>query len=129
MGAPLMQGEAAKKDDPAVAGLVGGPLAEHAEAVKECSPLTYVSKDAVPIMTVHGTNDMRVDFKHAQWLDAAMKKAGATSYLVPMQGAGHGIPVGPELNARMMNFWDRYLRGKSTEIATTPIEVPSPEKK
>lgn len=129
MGAPLMQGEAAKKDDPAVAGLVGGPLAEHADAVKECSPLTYVSKDAVPIMTVHGTNDMRVDFKHAQWLDSALKKAGATSYLVPMQGAGHGIPVGPELNARMMNFWDRYLRGKSTEIATMPIEVSAPEKK
>lgn len=28
MAAPLMQGEAAKVDDPAVAGLVGGPLKE-----------------------------------------------------------------------------------------------------
>lgn len=129
MGAPLMQGEAAKKDDPAVAGLVGGPLAEHADAVKACSPLTYVSKDAVPIMTVHGTQDGRVDYKHAEWLDAALKKAGATSYLVPMQGAGHGIPIGPELEARMQKFWDHYLRGKSTEISTTAIEVVPAAKK
>jgi len=129
MGAPLMQGEAAKTDDPAVAGLVGGPLAEHAEAVKECSPLTYVSKKAVPIMTVHGTNDARVDYKHAEWLDAAMKKAGATSYLVPMQGAGHGIPIGPELEARMLSFWDHYLRGKATDISTAPIDVSVPVKK
>lgn len=129
MGAPLMKGEAAKVDDPAVAGLVGGPLAEHAAAVKECSPLTYVSKETVPIMTVHGTDDARVDFKHAEWLDAALKKAGATSYLVPIQGAGHGIPIGPELEARMLSFWDRYLRGKPTEISTAAIEAASAAKK
>lgn len=129
MGKPLMQGEAATKDDPAVSGLFGGPLAEHADAVKAASPLTYVSKETVPVMTVHGTQDMRVDFKHAEMLDAAMKKAGATTILVPMVNAGHGIPVPPALIARMDAFWDKYLRDKDVEVPATPIEVPPAEKK
>lgn len=123
MGAPLMQGEAAKVDDPAVAGLVGGPLKDNAEKVKECSPLTYVSKDAVPIMTVHGTADARVDYKNAEKLDVALKKVGATSILIPMKGAGHGIPIGPELAGRIQAFWDLYLRGMQSEISSEPIDV------
>ncbi|MBN8624216.1 MAG: alpha/beta hydrolase, partial [Planctomycetes bacterium] len=62
MAAPLMQGEAAKVDDPAVSGLVGGPLKEKADAVKQASPLTWVSKNAAPIMTVHGMKDARVNY-------------------------------------------------------------------
>ena len=121
MGAPLMQGEAAKKDDPAVAGLIGGPLAENADKVRASSPLTYVSKSAAPIMTVHGTNDARVHFSNAEKLDAALKRAGAVSLLVPVTGAGHGIPVGPELAARIQAFWDLHLRGIASEISTAPI--------
>lgn len=121
MAAPLMQGEAAKVDDPAVAGLVGGPLKEKADAVKQASPLTWVSSKAVPIMTVHGTNDLRVNYNNAEKLEAALKKAGATHYLVPVTGAGHGIPIGPELAGRIQKFWDLYLRDQKAEIATTAI--------
>lgn len=129
MAAPLMQGEAATKDDPAVAGLVGGSLKEKADIVKATSPLTYVSKQAVPIMTVHGTADARVNYNNAEKLDAALKQAGATSLLIPMTGAGHGIPVGPELAKRMQQFWDLYLRDVKSEIATDPIAAaPQPKK-
>ena len=129
MGAPLMQGAAAKVDDPAVSGLVGGPLKDNADKVKACSPLTYVSKSAVPIMTVHGTADMRVDFANAEKLEAAMKKAGAPHLLIAVTNAGHGIPVGPELAGRIKQFWDLHLRDMKSEIAATPIEVREPEKK
>ncbi|MGC3966096.1 MAG: alpha/beta hydrolase [Pirellulales bacterium] len=122
MAAPLMQGEAAKTDDPAVSGLVGGPLKEKADAVKQASPLTWVSAKAVPIMTVHGMKDARVNYNNATKLDEAMKKAGAVHYLVPITEAGHGIPVGPELADRMQKFWNKYLNGVDAEIATTPIE-------
>jgi acetyl esterase/lipase len=123
MGAPLMQGEAAKVDDPAVSGLIGGPLKDNAAKVKQCSPLTYVSKNAVPIMTVHGTADMRVDFKNAEKLDAAMKAAGASHLLIAVTGAGHGIPPLPELSGRIKQFWDLHLRGIESEIAATPIDA------
>jgi acetyl esterase/lipase len=122
MAAPLMQGEAAKTDDPAVAGLVGGPLKEKADAVKQASPLTWVSKNAAPIMTVHGMKDARVHYSNATKLEAAMKQAGATHYLVPVTEAGHGIPVGPELAARIQKFWDKYLRGQDAEIEVTEIQ-------
>src|SRR5262249_18280669 len=92
LAAPLMQGEAAKKPDPAVSGLIGGAPEEKPEVAKAASPLTYVKSDAAPIMTVHGTNDLRVNFNHAENLDAALKKVGATSLLIPVTGAGHGIP-------------------------------------
>jgi len=129
MAAPLMQGEAAKKDDPAVAGLVGGSLKEKADVVKATSPLTYVSKQAVPIMTVHGTADLRVNYNNAEKLDAALKQAGTTHYLIPMEGAGHGIPIGAELAKRMQQFWDMHLYGEKSDIATTPISAgPIPAK-
>jgi acetyl esterase/lipase len=122
MAAPLMQGEAAKVDDPAVSGLVGGPLKEKADAVKQASPLTWVSKNAAPIMTVHGMKDARVHYSNATKLEAAMKQAGAVHYLVPVTEAGHGIPIGPELADRMQKFWDKYLRGQDAEIAVTEIQ-------
>lgn len=124
MGAPLMQGEAAKKDDPAVSGLFGASLQEKAAEVKQASPLTYVSKDAAPTLTIHGTKDGRVDFKHGERFHAALKQAGATSYLLPMVNAGHGIPSGPELKARQQAFWDKYLRGDDVVVSAEPIEVP-----
>lgn len=122
MAAPLMQGDAGKTDDPAVKGLVGGPLKEKADVVKATSPLTYVSNKAVPIMTVHGTADARVNYNNAEKLEAALKQAGTVHYLVPMTGVGHGIPIVPELAKRMQQFWDMYLYGEKNEIATTAIE-------
>lgn len=124
MAAPLMQGEAAKVDDPAVSKLVGGSLKEKAAEVKAASPLTYVSKESVPILTIHGTKDARVHYSNAEKLHAALTKAGATSLLQPVVNAGHGIPMGPELVARSQAFWDKYLRGEKVDVATTPVEVP-----
>lgn len=122
MAAPLMQGKAAETDDPAVKGLVGGPLKEKADVVKATSPLTYVSAEAVPIMTVHGTADARVNYNNAEKLEAALKQAGAVHYLVPMTGVGHGIPIVPELAKRMQQFWDMYLYGEKSEISTAAID-------
>ena len=123
LNAPLMQGDAAQRDDPAVAGLIGGSLKDKADVAKAASPLTYVTSEAVPIMTIHGTQDMRVNFTNAEKLDTALKKAGASSLLIPMTNAGHGIPVGPELAGRIQQFWDLHLRGVKSDISTDPIAV------
>jgi acetyl esterase/lipase len=126
---PLMQGEAAKRDDPAVAGLVGGNLKDKADAVKSASPLTYVNKNAVPIMTIHGTRDERVNYEQAEKLEAALKSAGAVHYLIPVTNAGHGIPVGPELLNRINLFWENYLQGNKCDIPLTPIDPAQTNKK
>lgn len=119
--APLMQGEAAEKDDPAVSGLIGGSVKDRADVAKAASPLTYVNSQGAPNMTVHGTKDMRVNYDNATKLDAALKKAGVESLLIPITDGGHGINGGPELAKRVQQYFDLHLRGMKTEIETSPI--------
>lgn len=132
---PLMQGDAAKVDDPAVAGVLGGPIKEHLDAANQASPVWHLENKTAkgklpPIMTVHGTDDGRVDFKHAEMLDAALKKAGGDSIVIAMKGAGHGIPMRPALAERMQKFWDMHLRGEKSEISGEAIDgTPEPAKK
>ena len=84
---------------------------------------------AVPIMTIHGTKDLRVNYENALRLHEALKKAGTRSLLIPMAGCGHGIPRGVELSRRIGQFWDMHLRGVKSDISTEPIAVPAPKKR
>lgn len=108
-------------EDPAVAGLVGGPLAEKKDAVVAASPVTYVTKDDAPFLHLHGTKDERVDFKHAERIHAALKEAGVPSLLVPVTEQGHGLSH-PQMNDRIRDFFDRHLRGKTVEIPAEALE-------
>lgn len=120
----------ATTDDPAVSGLLGGPVRDRLDLAKQSSPLTYVTASAVPIMTIHGTKDMRVNFTNAAKLDAALKKVGTISLLIPVTDAGHGVTFGPELDGRVQQFWAMYLRGVKSDISLTPIQAPpAPVKK
>ena len=119
MASPLMQGDAALKDDPAVAGLLGGSLSEKAAEAKACSPLTYVHAGAPPFMTVHGTKDMRVNFTNATRLQEALTKVGSPTILVPVTDGGHGFNS-PEANGRVKQFFEMHLRGIQSEISSEP---------
>jgi dipeptidyl aminopeptidase/acylaminoacyl peptidase len=119
-----MQGEAAKQDDPAVSGLLGGTLAAKAAEAKAASPLTHVRKGAPPFLTAHGTKDMRVNFNNATKLHEALTKAGNPSILVPVLDGGHGFNS-PEANQRIHQFFEMHLRGIRSEISSSPVpDVP-----
>lgn len=122
---PLYAGDRGAMPDAAVIGLLGGKPADLPDRAREASPVTHVTKESSPVLTLHGTKDQRVDFRHAEILDETLTKAGATSLLVPVVGAGHSIPKTPELLARVQRFWNRYLRGVPADIPTTPIEAPA----
>ena len=108
-------------DDPAVKGLLGGTYEEkHAEAVA-ASPLTYVTKDDPPFLTIQGTDDKRVAYANAEAIHAALQKAGVPSLLISIAGGGHGSVGHPEAIARARKFIDRILRGITADIDTTPI--------
>lgn len=114
--------------DPTVAGwvkalldkLAGGPAAEKLEVLRAASPVTYVTKDDPPILTMHGTKDAIVPIAQARILDEAMKKAGADSTLVVVEGGGHGFG-GQEVFARVRAFFARHLRGREVEVSAEPI--------
>ena len=125
MASPLMQGDAALKDDPAVAGLLGGSLKDKAAEAKAASPLTFIHAGAPPFLTAHGTKDMRVNFTNATKLHDALTKSGNSSILLAMTDAGHGFGS-PELNKRVQQFFDMHLRGIQSEISSEPIPLPVP---
>lgn len=115
--------------DEAVTGLLGGTYEEkHAEAVA-ASPLTYVTKDDPPFLNAQGTEDKRVAYANAEWIHAALNKAGVPSLLIPITNGGHGSVNNPELKKRAEQFVAMHLRGIKSEIDTTPIPaLPEPKK-
>jgi acetyl esterase/lipase len=115
------------KDD-AVTGLLGGNAEEkHAEAVA-ASPVTYVTKDDAPFLTIHGTKDQRVAWLHAETIHAALKRAGVQSLLLPIIDGGHGSVNHPEAKLRAEKFVAKILRGVAADIDITPVAA-LPEKK
>ncbi len=92
------------------------------EVAKAASPVTYVDGGDPPFLTAHGTKDRTVPYGQAEAIHAALRKAGAPSVLVPMEGAGHGFKS-PELDKRVRAFLDRHLRGVEGEVPETPIPL------
>jgi acetyl esterase/lipase len=57
---------------------------------KQASPVTYVTKDAPPVLILHGTFDLVVPIVHSEALHKKLRDAGASAELIPVRGAGHG---------------------------------------
>ncbi len=101
----------AKKDD-----------ADVNENARQASAVTWISKDDPPFFTAHGTDDNLVPYAQAEEIHSALTNAKVESYLVKMQGAGHGF-TNNELNQRIKIFFDKCLRGIPGEISQAPISV------
>lgn len=98
--------------------LLGGPIAEKLDLAKEASPITYVTRQASPILIIHGTVDQTVPFAQSEAFVAAMKKAKAEAWLIPVTDGRHGNFQGPEMMRRVMIFFDKYLRDADVELKT-----------
>ncbi len=92
--------------------LVGGPLDEKAELVRQASPITMLSPDDPPILTFQGTKDPLVPPTQATLLANAMTELEVDGRVELLIGAGHGWPD-PELDRTIrmsLEFLDRHLR-------------------
>jgi acetyl esterase/lipase len=65
-------------------------LANREEIIKEVNPMTYVRKDAPPMITVQGSRDNVLPVADNQRLTDALKAAGAQADIHLVEGAGHG---------------------------------------
>lgn len=98
------------------------PDAEIQESARQASAVTWITKDDAPFFTAHGTDDSLVPYAQAEEIHSALTNAKVESYLVKMQGAGHGF-ANNELNQRIKVFFDKCLRGIPGEISQAPISV------
>ena len=67
-----------------------GNLIKRRDIAQLVSPLTHVSAETPPILTIHGDADALVPYSHATRLHAALDGAGISNTLHTVPGGGHG---------------------------------------
>ncbi len=95
----------------AVARLLGGKVQEHEELARLASPVSFVDKDSVPFLILHGERDPLVPVQQSVALDAALRRVGVESTLVIVPGGGHGGAAFNDAKylRQMAEFMDRHL--------------------
>jgi len=93
--------------------LIGGRLKDNPDKANRASPVTYVSKDAAPMLIVHGDADPLVPHEQSEELYDALKKAGADVQLHIVKGGGHGTGFPSEVGKLVVKFFDEHLKGEA----------------
>jgi len=90
----------------------GGNLETARDKHVEGSPLTWVSKNSVPTLCVHGTNDNYVALEQSEFIIEKLKAAGVEASLLVMPDAGHGFKGKDQEKAEdaMIKFFDDHLK-------------------
>ena len=84
---PMVQRE---NPDSVIAQLLGGPVSQKMELAKRASPITWVTKNAAPMLIMQGSDDPLVPMDQSRRLADKLKAAGAEVKLDIIEGAGHG---------------------------------------
>lgn len=100
--------------------LLGGPVRERLALAREASPVAHVAAGGPPVLTVHGTLDRVAPFSQAVRLDEALHRAGVPSYLVTIDGGGHG-DFGVSADDRLAALFDRVLLGEQRDVSVAPV--------
>jgi acetyl esterase/lipase len=109
--------------------LLGGVVAENKDKAARVNPITFVTKDDVPFLIVHGDQDTTVPYNQSEALFEALKKAGVSAHFHTIHGAGHGTGfAGKNIDEMVSGFFDARLKAKSTEVEalTTASEASAP---
>lgn len=70
----------------------GSPFGELLLAsLRDLSPVNWVQKDSPPFLLIHGTGDRLVPFDQSKEMCDAMRTAGASCQIYPVDGGGHGL--------------------------------------
>lgn len=90
---------------------LGGDLEHERARHRAAGPLNWVTPDAAPVLTIHGTDDRYVAHEQAVWLTDRLRSAGVEAELETIQGAGHGFKGADAERAeqRMFAFLDKWL--------------------
>ena len=91
---------------------LGGHLDQNRKLHQKASPLNWVTPNAAPILSLHGTKDAYVAYEHSAMLTDRLLNAGAEAEFESFSGAGHGFKGADAERAETLSFafLDRYLK-------------------
>jgi acetyl esterase/lipase len=91
---------------------LGADLVKARKAHIRASPLNWVTPNAAPVLSIHGTEDTYVAYEHSVWLTERLLAAAVPAELETISGAGHGFkgPDAERAEQRAFAFLDRYLK-------------------
>jgi len=91
---------------------LGGHLDQNRKIHQKASPLNWVTPNAAPILSIHGTKDTYVAYEHSVMLTERLLAAGAEAELETISGAGHGFKGADAEKAETLGvaFLDRILK-------------------
>lgn len=91
---------------------IGGTPAQKPEHYQHASPITWVSRSIAPTLSLYGSRDHIVDARFGRALDAAIKKAGATSVLLELPWSEHSFDAVPNGVGRRIALYytERFVR-------------------
>jgi dipeptidyl aminopeptidase/acylaminoacyl peptidase len=83
------------------------------------SPINYVSRDAAPMLLIHGDADRTVPFRQSEMMEAALKNVNVPVKLIRVEGGDHGpdFPGAtnpPNYKEEIVKWFDMYLRNRSS---------------
>jgi acetyl esterase/lipase len=90
---------------------IGGPPDLKPEHYRHASPITYVSSSSAPTLSIYGARDHIVEARFGRMLDAALRKAGATSVLLELPWSEHSFDAVPSGMGRRISthYTERFI--------------------
>jgi len=88
-------------------------------ALKEASPITYVTKDAPPFLLIQGDKDEYIPFTEATNLQKALRNEGVKCQVIRIPNGGHGtgqwhtLPGVPDWEKQMIEWLNATLGRKA----------------
>jgi acetyl esterase/lipase len=65
-------------------------LPDRQDIARRVSPISWVRKDAPPVLTIHGDADPTVPYEHGVDITKELRNVGADAELIPIHQGGHG---------------------------------------
>lgn len=90
--------------------LLGGPAAHRQELAAGASPITYAEAAAVPVLLLHGADDVLVPCAQSRRLASALRAAGTPVDLHSYPGADHMWRGTPDVAADALDRTVAFLR-------------------
>jgi acetyl esterase/lipase len=72
---------------------------------KKCSPVTYINKSTVPILTIHGSEDKAANYDQAILLNKLLDSTGTKHAFWTIQGKKHGDFTPIEMTEATQQIW------------------------